>query len=203
VHAIGDRANDWLLDTYERVAREDGARDRRFRIEHAQHLTLAAIARFGQLGVIPSMQPYHAIDDGRWAEKRIGAERLKGTYAFHSLLAAHARLTFGSDWDVAPLDPIAGIDAAVTRRTLDGRNPGGWQPQERISVADAVRAYTVNNAYAGFQEDRIGQIRPGYLADFVVLSQDIFSIDPHRIAATRVLRTVIGGIEQYHGDERP
>jgi predicted amidohydrolase YtcJ len=197
VHAIGDRANDWLLDTYQRVAAEDGPRDRRFRIEHAQHLAPTAIARFGRLGVIPSMQPYHAIDDGRWAEKRIGAERLKGTYAFRSLLDTGAPLTFGSDWPVAPLDPLTGIDAAVTRRTIDGRNPQGWQPQERIGVARALRAYTVANAFAGFQEDRLGRIAPGQLADFVILSQDIFTVDPRRIVETRVLSTVVGGKRRY------
>lgn len=197
VHAIGDRANDWLLDTYERIAREDGPRERRFRIEHAQHLTPAAIRRFGPLGVASSMQPYHAIDDGRWAEKRIGAERLKGTYAFHALLAAKAPLTFGSDWPVAPLNPMTGIDAAVTRRTIDGRNPGGWQPQEKISVAQALGAYTVANAHAGFQDERLGRIRPGLLADFVVLSKDIFTIDPQTIATVKVLRTVVGGKDAY------
>ena len=143
------------------------------------------------------MQPYHAIDDGRWAEKRIGQQRLKGTYAFRSLLDAGARLTFGSDWAVAPIDPLSGIDAAVSRRTIDGKNPQGWQPQQRISVAEAMRAYTLSNAYAGFQEDRLGRIAPGCLADFVVLSEDIFSIDPARIPEVRVLRTVIGGEDRY------
>jgi predicted amidohydrolase YtcJ len=203
IHAIGDRANDWLLDTYQRVAGEDGARDRRFRIEHAQHLAPAAIARFAKLGVIPSMQPYHAIDDGRWAEKRIGAERLKGTYAFRSLLTAGAPLTFGSDWPVAPLDPLTGIDAAVTRRTIDGRNPDGWQPQERISVAQAVRAYTVANAFAGFQEKDAGRIAPGMLADFVILSDDIFTIAPARIASVKVLRTIINGEDGYVAPDLP
>lgn len=203
VHAIGDRANDWLLDTYERIARENGARDRRFRIEHAQHLRPAAFARYATLGVIASMQPYHAIDDGRWAEKRIGQRRLKGTYAFRSLLDAGARLTFGSDWAVAPIDPLSGIDAAVNRRTIDGKNPQGWQPQQRISVAEAVRAYTLSNAYAGFQEDRLGRIGPGCLADFVVLSEDIFSIDPARIRGVRVLRTVIGGEDRYVAPHDP
>lgn len=203
VHAIGDHAIDWLLDTYERVEKEDGPRDRRFRNEHAQHLRPAAFARYRQLGVIASMQPYHAIDDGRWAEKRIGPERIKGTYAFRSFLDAGVVLTFGSDWAVAPIDPITGIDAAVNRRTIDGKNPGGWQPQQRISVAEAVRAYTVSNAYAGFQEDRLGRIAPGYLADFVVLSQDIFSIDPLRIPDTKVLSTVIDGVERYSAPRVP
>jgi predicted amidohydrolase YtcJ len=197
VHAIGDRANDWLLDTYERIGKEDGPKDRRFRIEHAQHLRPEAFARYRQLGVIASMQPYHAIDDGRWAEKRIGKVRLKGTYAFRSFLNAGVVLTFGSDWAVAPLAALTGIDAAVNRRTIDGLNPNGWQPQQRITVAQAVRAYTGANAFAGFQEDRVGRIAPGYLADFVVLSQDIFKIDPSRLTGVEVLSTVIGGEERY------
>lgn len=197
VHAIGDRANDWLLDQYARVMQSDGKRDRRFRVEHAQHVRPSAFARYKELNVIASMQPYHAIDDGRWAEKRIGAERLKGTYAFRSFLDAGVVLTFGSDWSVAPVDPIAGIDAAVNRRTIDGKHPNGWQPQERISVVEAVRAYTSANAYAGFQEKRVGALEPGLLADFVVLSADLFSIDPDQIPKVKVLRTVIGGKDRY------
>jgi hypothetical protein len=197
VHAIGDRANDWLLDTYRQVAAENGARDRRFRIEHAQHLTSSAIPRFAAQGVIPSMQPYHAIDDGRWAEQRIGAERLKGTYAFRSLLDAKAAIAFGSDWTVAPLDPLQGIYAAVTRRTIDGANPHGWQPQEKISVEEAVRAYTQAAAYAGFQEKVLARIAPGYLADFVVLSDDIFRTDPVHLPELKILRTVVGGRDAF------
>lgn len=197
VHAIGDRANDWLLDQYAQAMKRDGSRDRRFRIEHAQHLRPGTFAKYKQLNVIASMQPYHAIDDGRWAEKRIGAERLKGTYAFRSFLDAGVVLTFGSDWSVAPLDPITGIDAAVNRRTIDGKNPNGWQPQQRISVVEAVRAYTSANAYAGFQEQRLGTLKAGMLADFVVLSADLFSISPDQIASVKVLRTVIGGKERY------
>jgi predicted amidohydrolase YtcJ len=197
VHAIGDRANDWLLDIYQQVARVNGPRDRRFRIEHAQHLRPATFARYRDLNVIASMQPYHAIDDGRWAEKRIGKERLKGTYAFRSFLDAGVWLTFGSDWAVAPINPMTGIGAAVNRQTLDGLNPNGWQPQQRISVAQALRAYTVSNAYAGFQEDRIGRLAPGYLADFVVLEEDLFGIDRARLASVKVVSTVIGGVERY------
>ncbi len=197
VHAIGDRANNWLLDTYANVFAANGPRDRRFRIEHAQHLTPQAIPRFAELGVIPSMQPYHAIDDGRWAEKRIGPERIKTTYAFKSLLDAKASLTFGSDWSVAPIDTMIGIYAAVTRRTIDGLNPDGWVPEQKISVEDALRAYTHNNAYAGFQEDRLGTITPGFLADFVVLSDDIFTINPPDLATVKVQRTVIGGHDAY------
>ncbi len=197
VHAIGDRANDWLLEAFAEAAQKNGARDRRFRIEHAQHLTPAAIARFGAMNVIPSMQPYHAIDDGRWAEKRIGPERIKTTYAFRSLLDADARLTFGSDWTVAPLSPLMGVYSAVTRRTLDGANPEGWVPQEKISVEEALRCYTANNAFAGFQETKLGTLEAGKFADFVVLSEDIFAIDPVNIPEVKVLRTVVGGRESF------
>ncbi|MDZ7268139.1 MAG: amidohydrolase [candidate division KSB1 bacterium] len=197
VHAIGDRANDWLLQVYARAVAQNGSRDRRFRIEHAQHLTRAAILRFAGLGVIPSMQPYHAIDDGRWAEKRIGPQRIKTTYAFRSLLAANAALTFGSDWTVAPLSPLWGIYAAVTRRTLDDAHPAGWVPEEKITVAEALRCYTSANAYAGFQEQKCGRLAPGFLADFVVLSENLFEIDPVRIPEVLVLRTVVGGRESF------
>ncbi len=197
VHAIGDRANDWLLEVFAHALAQNGRRDRRFRIEHAQHLTPTAISRFAELGVIPSMQPYHAIDDGRWAEKRIGAERIKTTYAFRSLLDAKAPLTFGSDWTVAPLSPLLGIYAAVTRRTLDGAHPNGWVPQEKISVEEALHCYTAANAFAGFQEQKCGRLAPGMFADFVVLSEDLFAIDPVRIPEVQVLRTVVGGRETF------
>jgi predicted amidohydrolase YtcJ len=199
VHAIGDRANDWLLDTYAKLEQAGPDKDRRFRIEHAQHLTPAAISKFGPLGVVASMQPPHAIDDGRWAEKRIGAERLKGMYAFRSLLDAGAHLTFGSDWPVAPLDPLTGIYAAVTRRTLDGAHPDGWQPQEKITRAEALRAYTAENAWAGFQEDKVGVLKTGALADFVVLSRDLFATPPAQIADIKVVRTVVGGRDVFVG----
>ncbi|HEY8537196.1 MAG TPA: amidohydrolase [Vicinamibacterales bacterium] len=192
VHAIGDRANGLLLDIFERVAAENGPRDRRFRIEHAQHLTLADIPRFGRLGVIPSMQPYHAIDDGRWAEQYIG-RRIETTYAFRSLLDTHARLAFGSDWFVAPPTPLEGIYAAVTRRTLDGRHPDGWVPAQKISVEDALRAYTVNAAYASFEETQKGVLAPGRLADFVVLDRNLFEIPADEIRDVQVLTTVVGG----------
>ena len=201
VHAIGDRANDWLLDQFAEAAARNGARDRRFRIEHAQHLTPEAVARFARQGVVPSMQPYHAIDDGRWAEKRIGPERLETTYAFRALLDAGAALTFGSDWTVAPIDPLEGIYAAVTRRTLDGANPDGWVPQQKITVEEALHAYTAANAYAGFQEARLGTLEPGKWADFVVLSESLFEIDPVAIPDVRVLRTVVGGQDQYVVDD--
>lgn len=197
VHAIGDRANDWLLDAFEKVEQAGPKKDWRFRIEHAQHLTPAAIKRFKPLSVVASMQPYHAIDDGRWAEKRIGAERLKGTYAFRSLIDAGAHLTFGSDWPVAPLDPLTGIYAAVTRRTIDGANPNGWQPQEKITVAEALRSYTAENAWAGFQEGKVGVLKQGALADFAVLSKDLFAVPPTEITNVKVVRTIVGGREVY------
>ena len=197
VHAIGDRANDWLLDVFQLVENQNGKRDRRFRIEHSQHLTSAAISRFSSQNVIPSMQPYHCIDDGRWAEKRIGPERIKTTYAFRSLLNAKAPLTFGSDWTVAPLSPLEGIYAAVTRQTLDGANPDGWVPQEKISVEEALRCYTSSNAFAGFQEAKLGMLKVGMLADFVVLSDHLLEIDPVKIKDVSVLRTIESGVERF------
>ena len=193
VHAIGDKANNLLLNYFEAIEKENGKRDRRFRIEHAQHLLVSDIQRFAKLGVIASMQPYHAADDGRWAEKRIGAQRIKTTYAFRSLLDAGAKLTFGSDWFVAPLSPILGIHAAVTRQTIDGKNPNGWVPEQKISVEEAVRAYTSSCAYAEFAEKEKGTLEAGKLADIVVLSQDIFRINPTDIEKTKVVYTIVGG----------
>jgi predicted amidohydrolase YtcJ len=199
VHAIGDRANTVLLDIYDRVVREHGPRDRRFRIEHAQHLTERDIPRFGRLGVIASMQPYHAIDDGRWAEAFIG-DRIRTTYAFRSLLDQKARLAFGSDWYVAPATPLEGIYAAVTRRTLDNRNPDGWVPAQKISVEEALRAYTVDAAYASFDEEQKGSLTAGQLADFVLLDRNIFKIPAEQIRDTQVVLTVVGGKVIYSND---
>ncbi|HUP44195.1 MAG TPA: amidohydrolase [Thermoanaerobaculia bacterium] len=190
IHAIGDRANDEALKIFESIP---GHRERRFRIEHAQHLNDAIIKRFAAGRIIASMQPYHAIDDGRWAEKKIGRQRAGGTYAFRSLLDAGAVLTFGSDWTVAPLNPILGIDAAVTRRTIDGKNPKGWIPEQKIGVEEALRCYTVNNAWAMFAENEVGRIMPGMLADLVVLSEDLFTIAPERIPGVRVDMTIFDG----------
>jgi len=197
IHAIGDRANDTILSIYEQVARENGERDRRFRIEHAQHLRPSEVQRFARARVIASMQPYHCIDDGRWAEKRIGPRRAKGTYAFRSLLDAGAVLAFGSDWTVAPLDPLQGVYAAVTRRTLDGKNPGGWVPEQKITVEEAVRAYTVGSAFAEFAENAKGTITPGKLADLVLLTEDIFKIDAASIEKVRVRVTIMDGRVVY------
>ncbi len=201
IHAIGDRANNMLLDIYERVSRENGERDRRFRIEHAQHLAPSDIARFAALDVIPSMQPYHAIDDGRWVEKVIGPERVKGTYAFRSLLDTGAKLAFGSDWSVAPPTPLEGIYGAVTRRTLDDKNPNGWVPEQKITVEEALRAYTRTAAYASFEENRKGALTVGRLADFVLLSGDLFAIPPEEIRDVEVEMTVVGGKVVYESSE--
>ena len=197
IHAIGDKANATILDMFAEVAQRNGPRDRRLRIEHAQHFRAGDIPRMRAQGVVASMQPYHAIDDGRWAEKRIGAERAKGTYAFRSLLDAGAVLAFGSDWAVAPIEPLMGIYAAATRRTLDGAHPDGWVPEQEISVAEAVRAYTVGSAYAERREAVKGTLEPGKLADLVVLSADLFAIDPAAIADTRVDLTMLGGKVVY------
>ena len=202
IHAIGDQANDQILSIYEQVARENGPRDRRFRIEHAQHLRPQDIARFGRDRVIASMQPYHCIDDGRWAEKRIGHERAKTTYAFRSLLDSGAVLAFGTDWSVAPLNPLFGVYAAVTRRTLDGRNPTGWIPEQKISVEETVRAYTQGSAYAEGTEQVKGTIAPGMLADVVLLSDDIFRIDPVKIENVTVRLTIMDGRVVYEADAK-
>jgi predicted amidohydrolase YtcJ len=193
VHAIGDRANATILDIFARVARENGVRDRRFRIEHAQHLAPADIPRFRELGVIASMQPYHAIDDGRWADAIIGPERSRTTYAFRSLLDAGARLAFGSDWYVAPPTPLEGIYAAVTRRTLDDKQPGGWVPEQKITVDEALRAYTAGGAYASFMDKDSGIIAPGMLADLTVIDKDLRTVAPESIRNATILRTLVGG----------
>jgi predicted amidohydrolase YtcJ len=182
-----------MLNIFETVIKENGKRDRRFRIEHAQHLAANDIPRFGQLHVIASMQPYHAIDDGCWAENVIGAERIKTTYAFRSLLDSGAKLSFGSDWYVAPPIPLQGIYAAVTRRTLDGKNPTGWVAEQKITVEEALRAYTTDAAFASFEENIKGSLKPGMLADFVILEHDITTIPPEEIWDARVLITVVGG----------
>ncbi|MDQ6831588.1 MAG: amidohydrolase [Gemmatimonadota bacterium] len=193
VHAIGDRAIRTQLDIFQKVATENGPRDRRFRIEHAQHIAPADIPRFASLGVIASMQPYHAIDDGRWADKVIGAERAKTTYAFRSLLDSKAHLAFGSDWFVAPATPLEGIYAAVTRRTLDDKNPNGWVPEQKITVEEALRAYTTGGAYASFDESRKGSLEKGKLADFVIIDRDLTRIAHEQIRDARIAMTVVGG----------
>jgi predicted amidohydrolase YtcJ len=198
IHAIGDRGNAELLDIFAEVAQKNGPRDRRFRIEHAQHLRPEDYKRFAQLGVIASMQPYHIIDDGRWAEGRIGAKRCASSYALRSLLDAGAKVAFGSDWSVAPLNPLLGLDAAVHRKTLDGKHPKGWFPEQRITVQEAIEAYTLTAAYAAFLEKELGSLEVGKLADLVVLSRDILAeAEREQIANTEVLITMVGGRVVY------
>ncbi|MBI1747416.1 MAG: amidohydrolase [Acidobacteria bacterium] len=193
IHAIGDRANHIILDHFMQVYQANGPRERRFRIEHAQHLHPDDVGAFGRLGVIASMQPYHAVDDGRWAEKRIGHERCRTAYAFRTLLNKKVKLAFGSDWTVAPLNPLLGLYAAVTRRTLDGKNPAGWIPEEKISLAEALEAYTLTPAYASFEEADKGSIEVGKLADLVVLSHDPFALMPDKIPEIRIMYTIFNG----------
>jgi predicted amidohydrolase YtcJ len=194
VHAIGDKANRIMLDVYTEVAKQNGPRaDRRWRIEHAQHLRPDDFARFAQLGAIASVQPYHAIDDGRWAEKRIGRERCKTTYAFRTFLNNGVKLALGSDWTVAPLNPMLGLYAAVTRATLDGKNPSGWFPEQKLTLPEAIEAYTMGSAYAEFREKEKGSLTPGKLADVVILDSDLFSIAPEKIKEATVRWTFVGG----------
>jgi predicted amidohydrolase YtcJ len=193
IHAIGDEANLRILDLYRSVAAANGPRDRRFRIEHAQHLRPSEIPRFSQQQVIASMQPYHAADDGRWCERRIGVERSKTAYAFRTLIDSGARLAFGSDWTVAPLNPLLGIRAAVTRQTLDGRQPGGWMPEQKISLDEAIQAYTIGSAYAEFADSYKGTITPGKLADIIVLERDAYECEPGEVDRNRVVMTMVGG----------
>ena len=197
VHAIGDRANAIILAIYDSVAQAHGRRDRRFRVEHAQHLRAQEIPLFGARRVVPSMQPYHAIDDGRWVEQRIGPQRIKTTYAFRTLLDTEAPLAFGSDWTVAPLDPMLGVYAAVTRRTLDGKNPGGWVAEQKISVGEALRAYTSGNAWATFNEQKWGTLAPGRFADVVVLDRDPFGVPAESLGTIKPRFTIVGGKVVY------
>jgi len=192
-HAIGDEGISTILDLYTDVVKAHGEADRRFRIEHAQHMAAKDFDRFAQLHVVASVQPYHAIDDGRFAESHIGHDRASRTYAFRTFLNHGVRLAFGTDWEVAPLDPMLSVYAAVTRATLDGKNPNGWFPDQKLSVAETIEAYTMGSAYAEFQEKEKGSITPGKLADMVILSDDIFAIAPEKIRNVKVLKTYIGG----------
>jgi predicted amidohydrolase YtcJ len=193
IHAIGDRANFEILNLFQSVAAQNGSRDRRFRIEHAQHLRSADIPRFSRQTVIASVQPYHAVDDARWCEPRLGPERLPGTYAFRSLLDSGARLALGTDWTVAPLNPMLTLSAAVTRRPLDGRHPGGWLPEQKLTLEEAVRAYTTGSAWAEFAEKDKGSIAPGKLADMVMIDKNLFQIPPEEIQDARVMLTMMDG----------
>jgi len=193
VHAIGDRAIFELLNIFERAQRTNGVRDRRPRVEHDQHPHPQDIVRHVRLGAIASVQPYHAIDDGRFVEGRIGKRRVASSYAYRTMIDLGVRTCFGSDWNVAPLNPMLGIDAAVNRQTLDGKNPNGWYPEQKITVAEAIRAYTLENAYAAFMEGKTGSITPGKYADIVILNQDILTIPTDQIKTTAVDMTLLGG----------
>jgi len=194
VHAIGDHAIRYMLDVYNQTAKQNDPRpDRRWRIEHAQHVRPQDFADFARLGVIASVQPYHAIDDGRWAEKRIGHERAKTTYAFRTFLDHGVRLAFGTDWTVAPINPMLGLYAAVTRETTDGKNPGGWFPEQKLTLDEAIEAYTMGSAYAEFRENELGSLTPGKLADVVVLDSDLFAIPPEKLKGVAVTHTILGG----------
>jgi len=193
VHAIGDRANHIILNIYEKVMKSGQKRDRRWRIEHAQHLIFDDIVRMGELDVVASVQPYHVVDDGQWAEKKIGSARVRYTYPFRSLLDNRVKLAFGSDWTVAPLDPLSGIFSAVTRSTLDGKNPNGWGPEEKINLHEAIKGYTINAAFTEFSENIKGSIKKGKQADMVVLSKNLFEINPFDITKAQVLMTIFNG----------
>lgn len=193
VHAIGDKANSFLLDLFERIKNNNPLWDRRFRIEHAQHLSEEDVVRFSKIGVLASMQPVHLLDDGNWAHKRLGEKRINTSYKINTLLNSDAFVSFGTDWPVAQLNPLLGIYAAVTRRTSDGKNPQGWIPEEKISVEAAVRCYTINSAYAGYQEKIIGSIEPGKRADLIVLSEDIFTIAHEKIKDVKIEMTIFNG----------
>lgn len=199
IHAIGDRANSMVLDLYEAAFKTNGgsAEKRRFRIEHAQHLRIEDIHRFASLGIVASMQPYHLFDDGSWAEKRIGSDRCRTTYAFRSLLNNGVRLAFGSDWPVVSLNPLLGIHAAITRQTSDNKHPDGWFSEEKMTLEQAVTAYTSGSAYAEFAENEKGSLTVGKLADIVVLDMDIFNVSPDRLKEARVLSTIVGGKVVY------
>jgi predicted amidohydrolase YtcJ len=192
-HAIGDAGISAILDIYTEIERAHGPRDRRWRIEHAQHMAAKDFDRFAQLHVIASVQPYHAIDDGRWAEGRIGHDRASRTYAFRTFLDHGVRLAFGTDWSVAPLNPMLGLYAATTRATLDGKNPNGWFPGQKLTIKESIEAYTMGSAYAEFQDTVKGSITPGKLADMVLLSDDVLAIDPVKIRDVNVLKTWVGG----------
>ena len=197
VHAIGDRAISMILDMFAAIERANGYHDQRMTIEHAQHMAPKDFERFATLHVIASMQPYHAIDDGRWVEGRIGRERAKTSYAWRSFLDHGVTLAFGTDWDVAPLNPMLGLYAAVTRATLDGKNPRGWIPEQKITLAEALEAYTLGSAVAEFQENEKGSITRGKLADMVILSDNIFATKAEDIRDVKVETTIVGGRVVY------
>ena len=202
VHAIGDEANNVLLNYLEELNKQNGKRDRRFRLVHAQVLAPADFKRLGQLGVVAEVQPFHLSDDMRWMEERIGSERTKGAYAFKSIQSSGAVLSFGTDWPGTsaseyPINPMLGLYAAVTRQTLTGKPAEGWFSDERISIADAIKSYTYNTAYANFEETTKGSVEVGKLADLTVLSKNLLKISPSEYLTTDVVYTIVGGKVVY------
>ena len=200
IHAIGDQANHWVLNAYEKARQLNGGRDRRHRLEHAQVLHANDIPRFAALGVIASMQPTHCITDKRFAEKRIGAERCEGAYAWQRLLDAGAAIAFGTDYPVEPIDPLEGLYAAVTRKDRTGEPGDGWFPDQRLSMEKAIELYTLGSAHAEFMEDRKGKIKEGYLGDVVIFNEDLMTIAPERIMSAKVDYTIVGGKVVYQRD---
>jgi hypothetical protein len=196
-HAIGDRANRVALDVFEAVAKANGPRDRRDRIEHAQLVSMEDIPRFAHLKVIASMQPSHQTTDMRWAEDRVGRDRIKGAYAWASMLKNGVRLAFGTDYDVEPISPFRGLYACVTRERPEGGPKNGWEPQEKITLEECIRAYTSGSAYAEFAEGKKGELKAGEYADFIILSNDLTKVAPSQYTKTSVLRTVVGGRTVY------
>ena len=197
MHAIGDKANDFVLETFNNAALKNKTTDRRGRIEHAQHLNNSLVEKFKQYKIIPSMQPYHLYDDGSFAFKRLDEQRLQGMYMFKSLLENNIPVCFGSDWTVAPMNPLLGIYAAVTRKTSDGHNENGWFASQKISVEQALKCYTSNNAFSIFAENKMGKLKEGMFADIVVLDKNILKINPTDIKNVQILRTIVNGKEVY------
>jgi predicted amidohydrolase YtcJ len=193
VHAIGDKGNNWTLNAFEKAQKINGKRDSRHRDEHAQTLQQSDIPRFAKLGVIASMQPIHCISDKKFCEKRIGAERSKGAYAWKSLADAGATLAFGTDYQVEPLNPMEGLYAAVTRKDRLGEEGEGWHPEQKIKMEEAIKYYTLGSAYSQFMENRKGMIKPGFLADIVVTDRDLLTIPENEIMKTKVDYTITGG----------
>ena len=198
IHAIGDKANNWILNAFEKAILVNGKRDSRHRDEHTQTVQLPDIPRFAQLGVIPSMQPTHCISDKLFYEKRVGYERCKGTYAWRSLVNAGSTLAFGTDYQVEPLNPIEGLYAAVSRKDRLGEDGEGWFPEQKLGMEEAIKYYTLGSAYAQFMDDRKGMIKPGYLADIVIVDKDLLTIPESEIMKTKVDYTITGGKVVYN-----
>jgi len=197
IHAIGDKANNWILNAYEKAIEVNGKRDSRHRSEHAQILSLSDIPRFAELGVIASMQPTHCITDKRFAEKRIGKERCMGAYAWRSLLNAGAKIAFGTDYSVEPLNPMEGLYASVTRKDRMGEPGPGWFPEQILTMEEAINLYTLGSAYGQFMENRKGMLKAGYLGDLVIVNQDLMTMPPEQIMKTKVDTTIVGGKVVY------